>query len=142
MRSLITQSTPLTVTQRSVVGPGVGTPQRRMTADGSPHAAVAWLVVVRNAASPSVSGIAIISGAHAGFAASGAGSTETAALHAESEAPSTRAEVSAVARTRTAARRRLRGMVLLRTWGGGVSGTDDRLFQTTRLGSCARPRCL
>jgi hypothetical protein len=44
------------------------------------------------------SGSAIISGAQAGFAASGAGSTDTGALQAESEMASARLEASAKAR--------------------------------------------
>ena len=75
--SLMTQSTSFTVTQRSVVGPGTLTPQRRISTDGSPHAAVAWLLVFRSAASPIVSGSATIMGAQAAFAASAAGWTST-----------------------------------------------------------------
>jgi hypothetical protein len=79
---LITQSIPLTVTQRSVVGPGTFTPQRRITREGSPHTAVAWLFVLRSAESPIASGKATIMGAHAGFAASRAAGTSTAGEHA------------------------------------------------------------
>ena len=75
--SLMTQSTPLTLTQRSVVGPGTLTPQRRITRDGSPQAAVAWLLVLRSLASPIASGRATIMGAQAAFAASLAGVTST-----------------------------------------------------------------
>ncbi|MCY1244855.1 hypothetical protein D9M72_579540 [compost metagenome] len=80
--SLMTQSMPLTLTQRSVVGPGTLTPHRRMTLDGSPQAAVAWLLVFRRAASPIVSGSATIMGAQAGLAASLAGATSTTGAHA------------------------------------------------------------
>ncbi len=140
--SRITQSTPLTVTQRSVVGPGEATPQRSTTAEGSPHAAVAWLVVFRSAASPIESGSAIISGAHAGFAASGAASTDTAVLHALSEAVRPTANASAEARStvpveRLFARRRRRGMVLLGT-DSGVPSERPGPFKTTRLRPCPR----
>lgn len=68
--SLISQSIPLTLTHLSVVGPGTLTPQRRINREGSPHAAVAWLLVLPDVASPTELGRATIIGAHAGFAAS------------------------------------------------------------------------
>lgn len=50
-------------------------PQRRTTAAGSPHTAVAWLSVGRRSRSPRASGMATMAGAHAGSAAWGAAST-------------------------------------------------------------------
>ena len=93
--SLMTQSTPLTLTQRSVVGPGTLTPQRRITADGSPQAAVAWALVLRSLASPIASGRASIIGAQAAFAASLAGVTSTTGEHDVKDKP-----VAAAAATR------------------------------------------
>ena len=82
--SLSTQSTPLTVTHLSVVGPGTVTPQRRITKEGSPHAAVAWLLVVRRVASAKESGRATIMGAQAGLLASLASSMVTVGAQAVS----------------------------------------------------------
>src|SRR6476660_3257664 len=96
----MTQSTPLTVTQRSVVGPGALTPQRRTTRDGSPHAAVAWLLVFRSFASPRLSGSASIMGAQAAFAASLAGATSTTGEQALSTSPA----AAAAARRRSGRR--------------------------------------
>jgi hypothetical protein len=67
------------------VGPGTLTPQRRMTRDGSPQAAVAWLFVFRRRASPIASGNATIMGAQAGSAASLAAVTSTAGEHPANE---------------------------------------------------------
>src|SRR4051794_4411083 len=72
-----------TLTQRSVVGPGTLTPQRRMIWEGSPQAAVAWLLVLRSAASPILSGSATIMGAQAGWAASLAAVTSTVGAQAD-----------------------------------------------------------
>ena len=76
LSSCATQSTPLTETQGSVVGPGTSTPQRRTTCEGSPQALVACEEVGRRSASPMTSGSTTIISAHFGLAASGAASTD------------------------------------------------------------------
>src|ERR1700704_2517404 len=100
----MTQSTSFTVTQRSVVGLGTLTPQRSIRTEGSPHAAVAWLLVFLRAAPPMVSGSATIMGAQAAFAPSAAGLTSTTGEQAARVRTETAAAVREQrARTYTAA---------------------------------------
>ncbi len=81
LSSCATQSTLLTDTHGSVVGPGTSTPQRNTTCEGSPQALVAWEDVGRRSASPITSGSTTIISAQAGFAASGAASTDATEAH-------------------------------------------------------------
>jgi len=64
---------PCTVAHGSVVGGGVGSPQRTMTATGSPQAAVDWAFTLRRGNSATVSGKRTIMLAHSGVLALMAG---------------------------------------------------------------------
>ncbi len=105
-----------------VVGPGTSTPHRSVTAaPGSPHAAVAWLVVPTfGRSSPSESGSASTTSAHSGFWASSATGTPTRGAHAAVVA--TTPSSAGTARARTSRRPDGRGP---REGGGERGGTTS-----------------
>src|SRR4051794_7175235 len=95
-----TQSTPFTVTHGFVVAPIGGTPQRRITAAGSPQAPVACASVSRLALSATVSGRRTLISAQPGALLFAAGSSETIGAHPA------RSRAAPVSRTAGRARRR------------------------------------
>src|SRR5689334_24155298 len=95
-----TQSTPLTFTHGLVVGPIGGTPQRRRTTAGSPHAPVACASVSRFALSATESGRRTLISAQPGALLFAAGSRETVG------AQPARSRAAPASRTAGRARRR------------------------------------
>src|SRR5699024_847053 len=102
------QSTPDTLTHRSVVGPGGVTPQRSTAMLGSPHAFVPC-DDVRRACSPAISsGRVSMMSAHAGFAAAWAGSTITVRAQPARPTPASTAAMATTGRARWRGRARRR----------------------------------